>query len=61
MDAAAGERGEAGTPREGNTETYITKCETDIQWGFAAWPMELKLGLGNNLEGGMGREMGGMF
>ena len=39
-------------------ETYITICKTDSQWEFATWLKELKLGLGNNLEGWDGGEGG---
>ena len=31
------------------------------QWEFVPWLRELKLGLCDNLRGGMGREVGGMF
>ena len=41
-----------------NMETYITTRKIDNQWEFAVWFRELKLGLCNNLEGGMGRELG---
>ena len=44
-----------------NRETYITMCKIDIQWEFAVWLRKLKQGLCINLEGGMGREMGGSF
>ena len=40
-------------------ETYITICKIDSQWEFAVWLGKLKQGLCVNLEGGMGREMGG--
>ena len=36
---------------ENNMETYITISKLDSQWAFAVWLRELKLGLGNNLEG----------
>ena len=42
-----------------NVETYITICKIDSQWEFAVWLGKLKQGLCVNLEGGMGREMGG--
>ena len=41
------------------TSPYV--CTTGCQRGFAVWLRELKQGLCNNLEGGMGREMGGRF
>ena len=40
------------------TWKHITTCKIDNQWEFAVWFRELKLGLCNNLEGGMGREVG---
>ena len=46
---------------ENNTETYTTICKIDSQWDFAVWLKKLKQGLCINLEGGMGREMGGRF
>ena len=42
-------------------ETYITICKIESQWEFAVWLRKLKQGLWINLEGGMGREMGGRF
>ena len=39
--------------------TNINKI--DIPWEFAVWLRKLKLELCNNLEGGMGKEMGGRF
>ena len=41
-----------------NMETYITMCKIESQWEFAVWLMELKQGLCDNLEGGMGKEIG---
>ena len=46
---------------KGNVETFITICEIDSQLEFAVWLRKLKQGLCINLEGGMGREMGGKF
>ena len=46
---------------ESNMETYITICEIDSQWESAVCLRKLKQGLCINLEGGMGREMGGRF
>ena len=40
-------------------ETYITMCKIDSQREFAVWLKKLKQGLCINLEGRMGREMGG--
>ena len=42
-----------------NMEAYITICKIDSQWEFAVWLRKLKQGLSNNLEGGVGRKMGG--
>ena len=47
--------------RESNMEIYITTYKIGSQWEFAVWLRDLKLGLSNNLEEGMQREMGGMF
>ena len=44
-----------------NMETYITICKTDSQQEFAVCLRQLKQGLCINLEGGMGREVGGRF
>ena len=44
-----------------NIETYITICKRDSQQEFAVWLRKLKQGLCINLEGGMGREMGGSY
>ena len=44
-----------------NMETSITICKIESQWEFAVWLRKLKQGLWINLEGGMGREMGGRF
>ena len=46
---------------ESNMETYNTICKTDSQREFAVWLRKLKQGLCINLEGGVGREMGGRF
>ena len=57
-----GERGGKGEMcGESSMETYITICNTDNQWESAVWLKKLKQGLCINLEGGMGREMGGSF
>ena len=40
-------------------ETYITMCKIESQRKFAVWLRKPKQGLCINLEGGMGREMGG--
>ena len=42
-------------------ETYITMCKIDSQQEFAVWLRKLKQGLCVNLEGWVGREMGGRF
>ena len=56
------ERGEEGEMYgKSNMETYITICKTDSQWEFAVWLRKLKQGLCINLEGWMGRQMGGRF
>ena len=44
-----------------NMETYITICKIDSQREFSVWLRKLKQGLCINLEGGMGRVMGGRF
>ena len=55
-----GERGREGEMYgKSNMETYITICKIDSQWEFAVWLR--KQGLCTNLEGGVGREMGGRF
>ena len=59
MDMAAVGEGVGG--RSGNMEIYTTICKIDSQWQFAVWFRELKLGLSNNLGGGMGKEVRGMF
>ena len=57
-----GKRGGGGEMYgESDMETYITICKIDSQWEFAVWLRKLKQGLCINLEGGMGREMGGRF
>ena len=53
--------GEGGMYGKSNMETYITICKIDSLWEFAVWLRKLKQGLYINLEGGMGREMGGRF
>ena len=53
--------GEVEMYGESNMESYITICKTDSQWEFAVCLRELKQGLCINLEGSMGREMGGRF
>ena len=42
-----------------NMETYITICKIDSQWEFSVWLRKLKLCI--NLEGWVGRQMGGRF
>ena len=44
-----------------NIETYITMRRIDSQWEFAICLRKLKQGLCLNLEGWVGREMGGGF
>ena len=44
-----------------NMEIYITICKIDTQWEFAVCLRKLKQGLCINLEGWMGKEMGGRF
>ena len=44
-----------------NMETYTTMCRIDSQWEYAVRLRKLKQGLCINLEGGMGKEMGGRF
>ena len=46
---------------ESNMESYITICKIDSQSEFAVWLRKLKQGLCINLEGGMGRKVGGRF
>ena len=53
--------GEGEMYGESNVEIYITVCKIDSQWEFAVCLRKLKQGLCINLEGGMGREMGGRF
>ena len=57
----AGEGGEGGMYIKSNIEMYITICKIDSQWDFAVWLRDLKLGLFNNLVGGMWRQVGGRF
>ena len=54
-------RGEGEMYGKSNMETYITICKIDSQQEFAVWLRKLKQGLCINLEGRMGREMGGRF
>jgi len=42
-----------------NMETYITICKIDSQWEFTVWLRKHKLCI--NLEGWVGRQMGGRF
>ena len=42
-------------------ETYITMCKIDSQHEFAVWLRKLKQGFCVNLEGWVGREIGGRF
>ena len=57
-----GERGgEAEMCGESNEETYISMCKMHSQRELAVCLRKLKQGLCTNLEGGMGREMGGRF
>ena len=42
-------------------ETYITILKIDSQWEFVVCLRELKQGLCINLEGWMGKEIGGRF
>ena len=51
--------GEGEMYGKSNIETSITLCKINSQWEFAVWLKELKQGLCINLEGWMGREMGG--
>ena len=55
------ERGEGETYGKSNMETYITICKIDSQWEFAVCLRKLKQGLHINVEGWVGREMGGRF
>ena len=59
MDTVRGEEGEGGVYGKSNMKTYITICKMDSQREFAVWLREVKPGLGNNLEGEMGKEVGG--
>ena len=55
-----GERGGEGEMYgKSNMETYITICKIDSQWEFSVWLRKLKLCI--NLEGWVGRQMGGRF
>ena len=51
--------GEGEMYGESNMETYITICKIDSQWEFAVCLRELKQGLCDNLEGWVGKAMGG--
>ena len=53
--------GEGEMYGKNNMETYITICKIDSQQEFAVWFRKLKQGLCINLEGEMGKEMGGRF
>ena len=44
-----------------NMETYMTICKMDSQWEFAVWLRKLKQEFCINLEGWMGRKLGGRF
>ena len=57
MDMGRGKERE----RKSNMETYVTICKIDSQQEFAVWFRKLKQGLCINLEGEMGKEMGGRF
>ena len=46
-----GKEGECGMSAESNMGIYTIICKIDVQWEFAAWLRELKLGFFNNLEG----------
>ena len=46
---------------ESNMESYITICKIDSQREFSVWLRKLKQGCYINLEGGMGRKVGGRF
>ena len=51
-----------GSQRVGhNGATSLSLFKLDSQWKFAVKFRELKLGLGNNLEGAMGRQVEGML
>ena len=56
MDTGVGEWGEGEMYGGSNMEIYNTICKTDRQWEFSVQLRELKQGLCDNLEGGMGRE-----
>ena len=53
--------GEGEMYGQSNMETYTTICKIDSQQKFAVWLRKLKQRLCINLEGEMGREMGGRF
>ena len=57
MDTAGG-GGRRGWKAWSDMETCITICKIESQWEFAIWLKELKLGLGNILEGWDGEEGG---
>ena len=59
MDKVGGEKEEGAMYGQSNIEIYNTVCETDSQWVFAVWLRELKQGLCDRLNSGIGREMGG--
>ena len=57
-----GERGGEGEMYgESNMETYIATCNIDVQGESDVCLRKLKQGLCINLEGWIGREMGGRF
>ena len=58
MEKVGGEKGEGEMYGESNTEIYNTIYKIDSQWEFAVCLRELKQGLCNRLNGGVGREMG---
>ena len=53
--------GEGEMCGKSNMEMYITICKINSQWEFAVWLRKLKQGPCINLEGWIGREMGGRF
>ena len=59
MYMAGGEEGEGEMYGESNIENYNTIYKIDSQWEFAVWLRELKWGLCDRLNSGMGREIGG--
>ena len=53
--------GEGEMSGKSNMETYTTICKIDSQREFDVWLRKLKQEHSINLEGGMGREMGGRY